>query len=294
MAIARSESVGDHGGGWDPDWAALESPMIQLFTRHTPRTVHQFWHRCYFEDLWELMGSGARAARYLEMGAGRGTTSMYLASQGCNVTMLDLSSKGFDVARSNFVRERLRLPTFVHADARRTNLPPESFDCVLSIGLLEHFEDPRPVLSESVRLLRPGGLCFAVIIPQKHARVRYLAHGLFCPWVLVHQLMPDGLKAKVRRVRGRSPSTDRIGVVRTAYSRSEYIRVLDGLNVVDISCAPYNPYHAVYSSAWLETHLSVPLFRLHRAIKRVYAHPPLTSTSAALGSCDLLTFRKRR
>jgi SAM-dependent methyltransferase len=53
------------------------------------------------------------------------------------------------------------------ADARALPLRERSVDLVLSGGLLEHFEDPQPVLAEMVRVLRPGGLLYADVVPRK-------------------------------------------------------------------------------------------------------------------------------
>ena len=51
------------------------------------------------------------------------------------------------------------------ADVRKTGLLAESFDVIFSQGLLEHFPDPQPVLTEMNRLLKPGG--FIIIdVPQ--------------------------------------------------------------------------------------------------------------------------------
>ena len=49
-----------------------------------------------------------------------------------------------------------------------------SADVVLSGGLLEHFAEPTPVLHEMVRVLRPGGLLYADVVPRK--RSWYRAH----------------------------------------------------------------------------------------------------------------------
>jgi ubiquinone/menaquinone biosynthesis C-methylase UbiE len=292
MSDKTLEAVDSNGSEWDTGWASLERPMVQLYTRASPQTIHEFWQRCYFEDLWARMGSAAPRAQYLELGAGRGTTSMYLASRGCDVTMVDLSSAGFKVAQANFAREGLRLPTLVQADARQTDLPPASFDCIFNIGLLEHFADPRPVLAESVRLLRPGGLQFAVVIPDRPTSARYLAHALFCPWLLAYELMPESLREGWRKLRGRSPAGPKSEVLRTAYTRPEYVGMLDGLDVVDARCVPYNPYHPVYDRAFLEAKIVIPLYRAHRAIKRRFIRDFGMATAPALASCDLLTFRK--
>jgi ubiquinone/menaquinone biosynthesis C-methylase UbiE len=216
---------------------------------------------------------------------------MYLASRGCDVTMLDLSGAGFEVAQANFAREGLGSPSFVKADARRTNLPAASFDCVFSIGLLEHFEDPKPVLAETLRLLRPGGFHFALIVPDRPPSVRYLSHALFCPWVLAYELMPQKLRAALRKLRNR-PASAKKDLVRTGFGRDEYLKMLEDLDVTDARCIPYNPYHPVYNNASLESLIAIPLYRFHRAVKKLCASHPL-ATAAWLASCELLTFRKR-
>ncbi len=53
------------------------------------------------------------------------------------------------------------------ADAYATGLPDGSFDFILSGGLLEHFDDPKRILAEMVRLLKPGGAIYASVVPRK-------------------------------------------------------------------------------------------------------------------------------
>lgn len=53
------------------------------------------------------------------------------------------------------------------ADANATGLPDESFDFILSGGLLEHFDDPKRILAEMMRLLKPGGALYAGVVPRK-------------------------------------------------------------------------------------------------------------------------------
>lgn len=278
-------------GSWDSFWGQLDVQMTSLYTTGRVTTIHQFWQRCYLDDLWECMGKPAAGASCLELGSGRGTTSMYLTARGCKATMLDLSTAGFEVARTNFAAHGLKLPTMVQADARQTNLPSASFDCVFSIGLLEHFEDPRPVLAETARLLRPGGLHFGVIIPDRGDEIRQFAYWFFRPWSAAWALLPVALRHRIKPPRR---STDYIGreMLRTAFTRADYTRMLDGLDVTDVRCVPYNPYHQVYSSQVLETRLLLPAYRLHRGVKRIWSRHPLMKTWPGVASCDLLTFRK--
>jgi len=47
-------------------------------------------------------------------------------------------------------------------DAMNTGLESDSFDCALSFSVFEHLPEPRLVMREIVRLLRPGGVAFHI------------------------------------------------------------------------------------------------------------------------------------
>lgn len=52
-------------------------------------------------------------------------------------------------------------------DVTNLSFADESFDMVLSGGLLEHFLDPTPALREMARTLKPGGTFCAAVVPRK-------------------------------------------------------------------------------------------------------------------------------
>ena len=272
---------------WNQIWSDLDDRDRQLYTRGKPRTCRQLGQRCYFEDLWSMLGQN-RSAKCLEMGAGRGTTSMYLTAQGCDVTMLDLAPKAFEAAASNFRRENLRVPHFVAANATDTGLPSGSYDCIYSIGLLEHFDDPKPLLVESLRLLRPGGLAFHVVVPTVPERRMVLSYALFAPW----KLPPRRFKDAANRLLGRRTKGRFEEMTRTEFDAADYRRWLSELSAEDVACLPYNAYHLPHRNRALERLLVVPAYRAHRACKRRLGRAPWTRTGAALAACVLVAFRK--
>ena len=71
------------------------------------------------------------------------------------------------------------------ADAYALPFATGSFDLVLSGGLLEHFRDPRPVMAEMVRILRPGGVFYADVVPRRISlyRLREAPRMLRSPWL---------------------------------------------------------------------------------------------------------------
>jgi len=86
-----------------------------------------------------------------ELGCGTATIVPYLP-QAWHYTGVDISDYAIERARSNFPNS-----TFVRASASRLPFADESFDAILSIHALEHFENPRAALGEVIRILRPGG-----------------------------------------------------------------------------------------------------------------------------------------
>lgn len=61
----------------------------------------------------------------------------------------------------------------VTGDAFSLPFDAGTFDLVLSGGLLEHFPDPQPVLAEMVRVLKPGGVFYADVVPRRVSWFRW-------------------------------------------------------------------------------------------------------------------------
>ena len=101
------------------------------------------------------------------MGCGRGTMSLYLnLYDGLKVSLLDISPDAIELAKKNFEYFGAQ-GSFVVAPSDAAGLPPESFDIIYSIGLLEHLQEYKKTLEESYRLLRQGGMIIHLNIPAK-------------------------------------------------------------------------------------------------------------------------------
>ena len=111
--------------------------------------------------------------RTLEVGAGSARLSRFLALRGYLTYCMDYSTEALTYARAHYEKEGAK---GVYVLARAEHLPFEdnSFDLVFSTGLLEHFEDPMPVISEMVRVLKNGGLFYSDIVPKKFSLLRSL------------------------------------------------------------------------------------------------------------------------
>ena len=107
-------------------------------------------------------------ARVLEVGAGRATASRLLAEQYQGTfCALDIVPEAVAVARRAMENGRQPTVHLIVADVQRAPFPAETFDLVFSQGLIEHFEDPFPMLMAHVALVKLGGW-LVLSVPQKY------------------------------------------------------------------------------------------------------------------------------
>ncbi|KKW42378.1 MAG: Methylase involved in ubiquinone/menaquinone biosynthesis [Candidatus Magasanikbacteria bacterium GW2011_GWA2_56_11] len=140
-----------------------------------PLTQRQLNLYYYFIFIKEIARKH-QVKKSLEIGCGRGTMSLFLATYlGTQTTLLDQEPDAIALARQEFVRHGAAAEYHV-ADALDTGLPAESFDAVVSIGLAEHIDNVEKLLAEEYRLLKPGGVMISLNIPRKFS-VQYLNRG---------------------------------------------------------------------------------------------------------------------
>jgi SAM-dependent methyltransferase len=85
---------------------------------------------------------------------------------------------------SSLTRETLVGAEVIEADARRTGLPPASFDLVHARTLLVTIPEPAEVLAEMVRLARPGGWVASQEPDAEHA----ICYPELPAWTRLHEL----------------------------------------------------------------------------------------------------------
>ena len=111
--------------------------------------------------------------RTLEVGAGSGRLSRLLALRGYLTYCLDHSIEALTYARTHYERAGAQ-GVYVLGRAKHLPFYDNSFEVVFSTGLLEHFENPMPIILEMVRVLKNGGLFYSDIVPRKFSLLRSL------------------------------------------------------------------------------------------------------------------------
>jgi SAM-dependent methyltransferase len=106
------------------------------------------------------MGRLEPGERVLDLGSGAGTDSLVAAQmvgEDGSVTGVDMTPEMLAKARQAAAEMGVRNVEFVEAEAERLPFPDESFDVVISNGVIDLIPDKDAVFNELFRVLRPGG-----------------------------------------------------------------------------------------------------------------------------------------
>jgi ubiquinone/menaquinone biosynthesis C-methylase UbiE len=118
-------------------------------------------------------------AQVIDVGGGAGAYSFWLANQGYDVHLIDLSPRLVDLATERNANARTSLASVGEADARSLPFADRRADAVLLLGPLYHLTDAvdrAQALSEAARVLKPGGLLFAACITRWASLIDGLLH----------------------------------------------------------------------------------------------------------------------
>jgi len=149
---------------WEDQYKPLEVTYNEKID--TPGNLEQMYSYQVVHDYMVKYLSNIKNPKILEVGCGGARNGLYLAIRGYDVTCSDFSPEGLRLAKTNFVALGAK-GDFLLDDLMNSNIPDNSFDCVMSFGLLEHFEELNPVLECLTRMLKPGGIHIHLVIPKK-------------------------------------------------------------------------------------------------------------------------------
>jgi ubiquinone/menaquinone biosynthesis C-methylase UbiE len=175
---------------WRKDFAAWRERRIWQ-ERHQGDNVR---------DVRRALGSRIEGKALLDLGAGMGGLSVALMREigleGLRLQALDYNPDYCRIARLRAERYALQLPIAVGA-GEHLPYPSASFDLVVCMDVLEHVADPRAVLAEIARVLKPGGTALTTV-PNRHAFRDPHYHLPFINW------LPRMLAERIVKIAGRS------------------------------------------------------------------------------------------
>jgi SAM-dependent methyltransferase len=157
-----------------------------------------------------------REGKILEAGCGMGRWVFYLRNLGYNIIGIDLAVDALKAAKEYDPNAPIYSDDVLHS-----SFPDKSFDAVISLGVVEHFEEgPQAALAEAARLLQDEGLLFVSVPIQNLNRVLF-ANKM------------KGFKRWMRQRRGA-----RYAFEEYRYSRREFEALLDESDFKIIEAVP--------------------------------------------------------
>jgi SAM-dependent methyltransferase len=132
--------------GHEHEWLPGEEAGRAFFRPYT-----DFVTRAYAD----LAGAPAPGAPMLDLGCGMGWSALAFRDAGFHTVAADLSMGRFLPSAAGGVGA-------AEADAARLPFADGAFSLVAAHAMLEHVPDPRAVLAEMARVLRPGGVLCVV------------------------------------------------------------------------------------------------------------------------------------
>ena len=98
--------------------------------------------------------------RVLDVGCGGGLFAESIAELGARVTAIDPSAELIAVAKQHLAQHARKLDLVYQVATAAQTKEAESYDIVTCLEVLEHTDDPAELVSQCVRLLKPGGWAY--------------------------------------------------------------------------------------------------------------------------------------
>jgi SAM-dependent methyltransferase len=111
--------------------------------------------------------------RGLDVGCNTGPMLIPLRRSGYDVVGIDISPDDVHQAERYLCERDLPSDRLAVADGTRLPFRDQSFDFILLVDILEHTDYPERIVSETRRLLVPGGIAIATVPWAYHPYVRY-------------------------------------------------------------------------------------------------------------------------
>lgn len=107
---------------------------------------------------------GLEGKKVLDVGCGGGLLTEAMAKAKGDVTAIDASSEGLNVARSHMALSGLAIDYQLASAEEFAGANPQQFDVVTCMELIEHVPKPDSLVNACSELVRPGGhLFFATV-----------------------------------------------------------------------------------------------------------------------------------
>ncbi|MGV0999682.1 MAG: bifunctional 2-polyprenyl-6-hydroxyphenol methylase/3-demethylubiquinol 3-O-methyltransferase UbiG [Fluviibacter sp.] len=177
---------------------------------------------------WIDQSIGLAGKKIIDIGCGGGLLSEAMATQGADVTGIDLSDKALRVAKLHLLETGAQV-NYRHIAAETIAVEqPGTFDAVTCLEMLEHVPDPQQTIDACAQLVKPGGDVFLSTLNRNPKA--YLFAIIGAEYVL--NMLPKGTHDYAKFIK----PAELVRMARHA-----------GLDLISMTGMSYNPLTKVYS-----------------------------------------------
>lgn len=173
----------------------------------------------------EHLGWGWAERRVLDLGAGQGGLLMELLERGADAFGIEPNHEFANLARLRLSDAQYSPNRVSRAHGERLPFRDSCFDCTLTLQVLEHVPNPKLLLQEIYRVLKPGGHCY---ISTENYWSFYEPHYRL-PWF---PLLPKRIGSWYLRGLGRDPDYLNQSIFYTSYLQTWFLCRQVGFNNV--------------------------------------------------------------
>ena len=238
---------------FDEQWR--EHPESKTYPRDNPNNIWDLYQKVLGEQILDILSEKLPNPEVgtcmLECGCGTAGMSIFFANHGYTCFVLDASRTSLELARENYLENRKDTDIgfyTVQGDVFHLPFGDNSLEVVSSFGLLEHFEDPYPVILEMVRVLKPEGIFLADIAHGRFS-MRKIAGSIHF-WTLLFYFTIsfnfDRAKYAVRCICPRYYESN--------LGREEYVKLMKNAGLSDVRILMQRPFAVLPLPQILEQH----------------------------------------
>ncbi len=198
---------------WEKEACGTSPQLVGDVAKYTREWYEQIeQHRYKVEPFIHSIAQYTRyhGKKVLEIGVGAGTDHLQWARAGAECYGVDLTDEAIDVTCRRLAMYGIT-PNLQRVDAEKLPFEDETFDLVYCWGVIHHSENPKAIVAEIKRVLKPGGQFVGMIYHRYSLTVfkLWIRHGLLRgkPWrsfsdIVWHHVESIGTKAyTVRELR---------------------------------------------------------------------------------------------
>ena len=133
----------------------------------------------------------------LEIGCGAGLITSHITKAGAHLTAIDLTDQAIEITKARFDLENLSAD-IKQMNAEKMEFENDTFDLVISWGVIHHSGNMQNIIDEIYRVLKPGGKVYLMIYNKNS--IRSIIYAYFWLGVVRAKLITLNVKEIISKI----------------------------------------------------------------------------------------------